>query len=152
MATYTYTGRLTDIGAAPLASVLRVRLRVRPEEEAFGPNGIVSATPVDVPVDPATGAFQMVLHPSGELKSKSGRTGVRYILSADRFEETPQGGEWSPGWDIWKFTAVVGGGNIGDMEGASLLAVWIGPPWPQPPLPSGLYIDKAPPNAWGVKE
>lgn len=150
MALGVYTGTLTDIGANILDSLLRVRLRIRPEEEAFGPNGIVSAAPIDVPVVGPNAAFTMTLYPSGELTGRSGKAGVDYILSVDRFEETAQGGEWLSGWDLWKFTAVAGGGNIGGMAGGSLLAAWPGPPWPSEPLPKGLYIDKTPPNDWGI--
>lgn len=152
MSTAVYAGWLTDIGADALASVLRVRLRVRPEEEAFGLNGIVSAAPVDVPVNPSTGAFSMKLTPSGELTGRSGKAGIKYILSVDRFEETPEGGEWLAGWDLWEFVAVAGGGNIGGMAGGSLLAVWVGPPWPSSVNgpPKGLYIDTLPPNDWGI--
>lgn len=150
MSTAEYTGTLKDITAERLADVLRVRLRVRPKEEAFGPEGIVSAAPVDVAVVGLNGAFVMTLIPSGELVGKSGRAGVNYVLSVDRFEETSEGGEWLAGWDLWEFTAVAGGGNIGDMKGGSLLAVWIGPPWPSAPLPIGLYIDEESPNEWGI--
>ena len=150
MSTAVYTGTLKSIGAERLADVLRVRLRVRPKEEAFGPEGIVSAAPLDVPLVGPNAAFSMTLIPSGELTGRSGRAGVDYILSVDRFEETSEGGEWLAGWDLWEFTAVAGGGNISDMKGGSLLAVWVGPPWPSQPLPIGLYVDLLPPNEWGI--
>lgn len=150
MSTAEYTGTLKTIGAERLDEVLRIRLRVRPKEEAFGPNGIISAAPIDVPVVGENAAFVMTLIPSGELVGRSGVAGVNYVLSVDRFEEDGAGNEWLDGWDLWEFTAVAGGGNVGEMNGGSLLAVWIGPPWPSQPLPKGLYIDTLPPNDWGI--
>lgn len=150
MSTAEYTGTLNTIGAERLAEFTRIALRVRPKEEAFGPNGIVSAAPIDVPLIGNNGAFTMTLIPSGELIGRSGLAGVDYVLSADRFEETAAGSEWDAGWDLWEFTAVAGGGNISDMKGGSITSTWIGPPWPSPPLPKGIYIDLESPNYWGI--
>lgn len=151
MSSYTYSGTLTDIGLGLLTGSAPV-MRVRPEAEAFGPDGLVSAAPVSVTLNPTTGAFSMTLVPSGELTpSRGGTTGVDYIIEVGRFEEAIDG-TYFAGVDVWKFTAVAGGGNVGDMNGGSLLAVWIGPPWPEMPSPPGLYVDLIPPNAWGVKE
>lgn len=152
MSTVEVSGTLTDVGADALADVMRLRLHVRPEEEAFSPDGLVSQVPVLVDVD-SDGAFTMTLIPSGELTGRSGRAGVGYVISADRFEETADAETWVAGWDLWRFVAVAGGGNIGEMAGGSLLAVWIGPPigtWPTAPYPKGLYIDPIAPNPWGV--
>lgn len=148
MSSYTYTGTLTNIGLGVIASSNPV-MRVRPEVEAFGPDGVVSALPQPVTVDEVTGEFSMTLYPSGELApALGGHPGVDYIIEVGRFEETIDGSMFN-GLDVWKFTAVIGGGNIGEMAGGSLLAVWVGPPWPSPLLP-GLYIDTASPNPWGI--
>ena len=149
MSSYAYTGTLTDIGLGALAGAMPV-MRVRPEVEAFSPEGLVSAAPVPVTLNTATGAFSMTLVPSGELRpARGGTAGVDYIIEVGRFEESIDGAYFT-GLDIWKFTALVGGGNIGGMVGGSLLAVWAGPPWPGFPLPAGLYIDTEPPNDWGT--
>lgn len=149
MSSYNYSGTLTDIGLGPLAGQQPV-MRVRPEVEAFGPDGLVSAAPVPVTLNPSTGAFSMTLIPSGELTpATGGPTGVPYVIDVGRFEQSLDG-SYFVGVDVWKFTAVAGGGNVGEMNGGSLLAVWVGPPWPSEPLPAGLYIDKAPPNDWGI--
>lgn len=141
MVTYLYTGRLTDVAGGTLAAVSPV-LRVRPETEAFGPDGIVSEHPVMVPVDGA-GNFSMSLFPSGELTAGwQGTTGVRYILSVGL-----EHGAWL---DVWRFTATAGGGPVAGMAGGSMLAVWPGPPWPPLPLPKGMYIDTVDPNPWGI--
>lgn len=151
MTTYEYTGTLADIGLGVLTSRAPV-MRVRPEVEAYGPNGLISSVPVDVAIDPVTGAFSMHLVPSGDLTAASGgRPGVDYIIEVGRFEKSIDG-TYFAGFDVWKFTAVAGGGNVGGMKGGSLLAVWVGPPWPADPVPSGLYIDLTPPNDWGIKE
>jgi len=153
MVTYQYTGTLADIGLGALTPHAPV-MRVRPEVEAFAALSarLISAVPVPVTLDPVTGAFSMTLVPSADLTpATGGSAGVDYIIEVGRFEQAIDG-TYFAGIDAWKFTAVVGGGNVGDMNGGSLLSVWIGPPWP--PLPSlrGLYIDMTPPNAWGVKE
>jgi hypothetical protein len=103
-----------------------------------------------VTLNPTTGAFSITLIPSGELTPTTGSSpGVDYIIEVGRFEEAIDG-TYFAGVDAWKFTAVAGGGNVGGMNGGSLLAVWIGPPWPAAPLPKGLYIDTTPPNDWGI--
>lgn len=148
MSSFTYTGTLTDIGLGVIASSNPV-MRVRPEVEAFGPDGVVSAKPRPVSVKSSTGAFSMTLYPSGQLTpGNGGPTGVAYILEVGRFEDTIDGKVFH-GIDVWRFIAATGGGNIGDMAGGSLLAVWIGPPWPSP-LQKGLYLDTNSPNPWGV--
>lgn len=150
MPTDLYTGTLADIGLGTITSQVPA-MRVRPEEEAFTAEGLISAAPVNVTVDPDTGRFAMNLIPSGALTaSASGRSGVDYIIEVGRFESTFDGYTFA-GVDYWKFTAVVNGGNVGGMKGGSLLAVWFGPPWPREPLPRGLYIDLTPPNPWGVR-
>lgn len=150
MATYTYTGTLADIGLGALTALMPV-MRVMPEREAFGPDGLISDAPVLVPVNPVTGAFSMTLVPSGELTPSMGGTpGVDYIIKVARFGIGSDGEKFENGLDVYRFTAVAGGGPISGMAGGSLLAVWIGPPWPDAPLPAGLYIDKTPPNPWGV--
>ncbi|WP_424937527.1 MULTISPECIES: hypothetical protein [Bacteria] len=149
MSTETYTGKLSDIGLGVLTPARPV-MKVAPEVEAFSPTGLVSAIPVPVDVNPLTGAFSMKLFPSGELTAaQSGRVGVDYVISVGRFEDTVEGTVFH-GMDVWRFTAVAGGGDVGGMAGGSLLAVWIGPPWPSPPLPKGLYIDLQSPNPWGI--
>lgn len=149
MSQFVYMGYLSDIGLGILTGS-GAELRVRPEVESFGPVGIVSATPVPVPLG-ATGGFTMSLYPSGELTpSQGGSPGVDYILELARFETAMDGQRVFSALDTWKFTAVAGGGNVGRMQGGSLLAVWLGPPWPSEPLPKGLYIDLTPPNEWTI--
>lgn len=151
MSVYSYTGVLTDVARAPLTGWIP-EMAVRPVVEAYGPGGLVSEVPVPVVVDPVTGAFSISLIPSGELTPTGGGSpGVDYIISVGRFELGDDNKTYWHGTDSWRFTAVAGGGNIGDMNGASLLAVWVGPPWPALPTPPGLYIDLTPPNAWGVR-
>lgn len=152
MSVASYYGKYTDIGLGLIPDAARPGMRVRPVEEAFGPDGLVSARPVDVVSQmTSTGQFIMQLIPSGELKAAaSGRIGVDYVIEVGRFEESLDGYSFS-GADVYRFTAVAGGGNVGEMAGGSLLAVWVGPPWPDLPLPDGLYIDKTPPNDWGIR-
>lgn len=150
MSIATYTGTLADIGLGVLTGKNPV-MRIRPREEAFSSSGLISAVPKTITPNPATGAFTVDLVPSGELTgARTGSAGVPYIIEVGRFEETLDGLVFH-GVDVWEFTAVAGGGNVGEMKGGSLLAVWIGPPWPPQPVPPGLYIDMTPPNEWGVR-
>lgn len=138
-----YTGKLTDLGLGVLAPYFPI-LRVRPEREAMSVYGLVSAVPVTVPVNAVTGEFSFDAIPSGELTPP-----VDYILEVGRFEESIDGHRFV-GHDQWRFTAVAGGGNVGQMQGGSLLSVWIGPPWPSEPLPKGLYLDTTGLNPFGI--
>lgn len=153
MSQYAYTGFVTDVVKSPITPWMP-ELAVRPLVEAFGPDGLVSAVPVPIPLDPVTGAFSMSLIPSGELTPKAGGSpGVDYVIMIGRFELADDLTKVWHGTDTWQFTAVAGGGNVGGMNGGSLLAVWIGPPvdaWPLSPYPKGLYLDPLPPNPWTV--
>lgn len=147
----TYTATLTDIGLGVLTAY-HPEMTVRPEERAFGPGGLVADVRVPVSLNPTTGAFSMSLIPSGDLtNARTGQGGVPYVIEVGRFELAEDLTKVWHGTEAWRFTAVAGGGNIGEMSGGSLLAVWIGPPWPSAPLPKGLYIDTAGNNDWGVR-
>lgn len=143
-----YTWKLTDIRAAALTPWFPV-VRVRPEVEAFGPDGLVSEVPVVVTPD-MYGTYTVSLFASGDLTpAAGGGSGVDYVIEVGRFEESIDGHRFV-GMDLYRFTAAAGGGPVAQMQGGSLLAVWIGPPWPAAPLPKGVYIDKDAPNPWGV--
>lgn len=135
--TYTYTGRLTDLGLNILTENVP-RLTVRPERSAMSTDGPVSTKHVEVNVNPATGEFALDLIASADMSPPT-----RYVLELVLFD---QAGDGTPiqGWDFWTFAAVVGGGNIAEMGDAPITSWWIGPPWPdRGPLgsPSGLYLD-----------
>ncbi len=147
---YAYGGTLTDIGLGVLTAQ-HPAMTVRPEESAFGPDGLVAGVRVPVALNPSTGAFTMTLIASAELtNARTGAHGVPYVIEVGRFELAEDLTSIWHGTEVWRFTAAAGGGNVGGMSGGSLLAVWVGPPWPPAPLPPGLYIDTTPPNAWGV--
>lgn len=148
MSLYLYNGLLTDVASVPIGGWFP-EMAIRPVVEAFGPDGLVSEVPVPITVA-SDGSFSVQLIPSGELTPTAGGSpGVDYIISVGRFELGDDNQTSWHGTDSWRFTAVAGGGNIGGMNGGSLLAVWM-PPWPADPLPKGLYIDTAPPNEWGI--
>lgn len=148
MALYAYTGTLTDIGLGFLTGA-HPEVTVRPEESAFGPDGLVSD--VRVPVTLTGGSFSMSLIPSGDLTSaRTGAAGMPYVIEVGRFELAADLTKIWHGTEVWRFTAVAGGGNVGGMQGGSLLAVWLGPPWPSAPYPKGLYIDTTDTNEWTV--
>lgn len=148
MTQFTYTGTLMDIGLGLLIDKNPV-MTVRPEVEAYGLHGLVSAVRMPVTVR-SDGWFSMSLMPSGELTpAVGGPVGVPYIIEVARFETAVDGSTVFNGLDVWRFTAVAGGGAVSEMAGGSVLAAFVGPPWPSP-LTKGLYIDKESPNAWGV--
>lgn len=155
MVTYVYTGTLTNIGLGALTSYAPL-MWVHPTVEAYGPDGLISAAPVPVTLDPATGTFTMTLVPSGELTpARGGSPGVDYVIEVVLLKPTLDGGNSVAATDIWKFTAVAGGGNVGGMNGGSLLAVWIGPPWPAgaenpTTAPKGVYIDTTGDSPFGI--
>lgn len=142
MSSYTYTFKLTDIGLGALTQWMP-EVVVRPEVSAFGPDGLVSD--IRVPIPAVGDTYTVSLIPSGELTPKDGGSpGVDYVIEAGRYELGPDLIKIWHGTEAWKFTAVAGGGNVGEMNGGSLLAVWMGPPvgeWPDPPYPKGLYLD-----------
>lgn len=150
MPTQNYFGSLADIGLGSLISSRPV-VRIRAERAAFAADGaLISSGSQPLALDPA-GRFTVSLIPSGELTdSVTGEAGVDYVIEVGRFEESITGNRFH-GTDAYRFTAAAGGGNIGQMQGGSLLAVWMGPPWPSMPSPRGLYIDITPPNRWGIR-
>lgn len=147
----SYTWKLTDIRADALTPWFPV-VRVRPEVEAFGPDGLVSEVPVVVNPD-MYGTYTVSLFASGDLTpAVGGGSGVDYVIEVGRFDESIDGHRFS-GTDLYRFTAAAGGGAVAQMQGGSTLAVWVGPPigeWPQPPLPKGMYIDPTGMCPWGV--
>lgn len=146
MAVYTYFGNLTDLGLGPLTRY-SPRLTVRPKEETWGPHGPVSEVRKVISVA-TNGDFSFTALASGDLNPATD-----YILELCRFEETFDGSTVPAGLDVWEFTAVVGGGNVAQMQGASMYSIWLGGagvPWPDG-TPPGLYIDLESPNPWGVK-
>lgn len=139
--TYVYSGTLADIGMGALAG-MSPQMFVRPEREAFGPDGLISAVPVEVEVA-ADGSFEVTL-----LASESLTPPTDYVIEVGRFEPSFDGPRFH-GIDVWRFTALPGGGPIAGEPG-SPYAVYVGPPWPEG-TPPGVYIDTVPPNAWGIK-
>lgn len=154
MSLYTYTGKLSDVVATPIGGWFPA-MAVRPVVEAYGPDGLVSKVPVPIAVDPL-GNFIVQLIPSGELTpTGGGSAGVDYIISVGRFDLGDDNQTSWRGTDSWRFTAVAGGGNVGEMNGGSILAVWAGPPWPagsdkRETAPKGFYIDEGDENAYGI--
>lgn len=153
MTLYTYTGLLTDVAKVPIGGWFP-QMAIRPVVEAYGPDGLVSAVPVPITVLNVDGSFSVQLIPSGELTPTGGGSpGVDYIISVGRFDLGDDNKTTWTSTDSWQFTAAAGGGNIGEMNGASLLAMWFGPPmgeWPSAPYPAGVYIDPIAPNPWTV--
>lgn len=131
MATYTYTGRLTDFGEAPFPDA-KPRLWVEARVPAFGPNGPLA--PRRIPVTVASnGDFTVDLVASVDTNPT-----VEYVLRVEWLHVD----EEISGWSEWPFTAVIGGGQIKDMGPGAPLSVWfVGPPWPAN-TPPGFYYDK----------
>lgn len=135
MATYTYTGKLTDLGENPFPSSAAPELVVI-AEDGFGPNGLIAATSREVPVPIAVdGTFSVDLVASTDLVPSR-----PYTLRATWFAADLEGQLVPAGWAEWIFTAIPGGGPIVDMVNAPVSVWFQGPPWPEVPRP-GFYHD-----------
>lgn len=134
MATYTYTGKLTDFSEAPFPGAAPV-LWVTPDGSAFGPDGLLSENiiPVAIATD---GTFLVPLVASSDTSPPT-----LYTLRCKWLAPDGLGGTYIVGLSEWKFTAVVGGGAVKDMVTAPVSVWFVGPPWPAPE-PSGFYFDR----------
>lgn len=136
MATYTYTGKLTDFSEQPFPDAAPA-LWVEADKPAYGPNGPLSTKRIPVVVA-ANGNFSVDLVASVDTSPT-----VKYGLFVKWLH-----GDGSPaGQTEWEFTAVQGGGPIKDMTDAPVSAWWVGPPWP-PNQPRGFYLDKDTNDVW----
>lgn len=146
MPLYTYTGTLTDIGLRTLAWAFPV-LRVRPEREAYGPNGLIAAAPMTVDVNATTGAFSMQLLASTDMTPQTD-----YIIEVGRFENSIDGQRFI-GFDTWRFTAVPGGGSLSELAGLQIGndLVWVDDLDGEPDLSkrTGLQLDVSPGETLG---
>lgn len=117
MTTYTYTGRLTDLGEAPFPDA-RPRLRVFPEQDTFTPSGIGASRGIPVATG-YDGAFVFDLIASADLNPPT-----LYTLRCNWYTTGAGGTEVLAGWSDWTFTALIGGGPIATMPNAPLTRVW----------------------------
>lgn len=131
MATYTYTGRLTDFGDAPFPGAYP-RLRVAPERDSFSASGPAAARDVPVPVA-SNGTFTVNLIASADLIPPT-----RYELRCDWLTVDQAGQEVLAGWASWRFTAAIGGGPISTMPDAPMTRVWYSTS-PPPVERAGIY-------------
>ncbi len=117
--TYTYTGRLSDLGVTTLTPY-RPELRVYPERESWGPDGPVMDRKVLVTLNKSTGSFSVDLIASPDLEPPG-----PYILSLSFFEDEAVGSHLA-GRNWWRFYAAYGGGKIAQMGPESLGSIWEG--------------------------
>lgn len=130
MATYTYTGRLTDYGEAPFPDA-KPRLWVEVREAGFGPSGPLA--PRRIPVTVASnGNFSVELVASVDTVPPA-----RYTL---RLEWLHADGNLA-GWTEWQFNAAPGGGVLKPDKDVPLSVWFVGPPWPVN-TPPGFYFDR----------
>lgn len=134
MATYTYTAQVSDFSGAPPVAGAALRVRVRPEHEASGPDGQMLASDIPVTLSSSgVATFSLVAtidtYPT-----------TRYALLVDWVAHTRAGQEIYRGASEFWFTAVPGGGDIRTMSGAPASAVFFTPDWPSPRIP-GVYVD-----------
>lgn len=139
MASYPYTGTLTDYGEAPFPGALP-QLYVEPDQPGYGDGTILADRRIPVTVA-SDGSFSVELAASSAVAPADPSRGaeVRYSLVCEWLDTAgvPRG------WSTWaRFRAAVGGGSIAELADAPA------PPWsitygygPPPPSASGLYID-----------
>lgn len=137
----TYTGTLKDMGlSVPNVVNFTPRLSVRPEVEAWGPDGLIVSKRKLVDVNVSTGAISMELTPSHQLVGNDGRVGVKYVIDLSLFNESADGTKVPRLKDWWRFNALPGGGDIAGMGDGPPVALYIGPPWPAQPV-AGAFFD-----------
>lgn len=126
MATYTYTGRLTDFGEKPFLTATP-KLWVEPEHPAFSDTGPAVARRILITVA-SNGSFSVDLVASADLTPNT-----RYRLRCEWLDSGVLAG-----WTEWIFTALIGGGSIADMPDSVITNVWyaVSPP---PVNRSGIY-------------
>lgn len=145
MATYKYTGALTDLGENTIPEDAAPELVVV-AGDGFGPSGFVVGALREVPVLLKSDGrnFEVDLIASTDLVPPS-----VYTLKCTWFTAALKGQKVPAGWAEVRFTAEPGGGRIIDMVNAPI-STWIaGPPWPDPPRP-GQYWDITNDDVWNV--
>lgn len=134
MATYTYTAKVSDFSGAPPVAGAALRVRVRPEHEASGPDGQLLGADIPVTLNSAAVAtFTLVA-------SADTHPATRYGFLVDWVAHTRSGQEIYRGASKFWFTAVPGGGDIRTMSAAPPSAVFFTPDWPSPRIP-GVYVN-----------
>lgn len=134
MAKHNYTAKVSDFSGAPPAAGASLRARVRPLQEASGPDGQLVSSDVPVALNSAgVGSFQLVA-------SVDTAPVTRYELVVDWIAHTRNGQDVPIGGSRFEFTAVPGGGDIRTMGDAPSSAVFFTPNWPTPRIP-GVYVD-----------
>lgn len=138
MATYTYTGRLTDLGESPFPEAYP-RLWVEPEKtQPFGPftpSGPGADRRITIPLA-SNGTFSVDLVASADLIPPT-----RYILRCDWFMTGSGGDEVLTGWSEWRFTALIGGGPLSTMPDAPVTRVWFSTTPPPVNRPGVIWVN-----------
>lgn len=146
MATYTYTGRLTDLGESPFPGA-SPRLWVAPENEGsfdpFTPAGPGASRRIPIQLGD-DGAFSVDLVASVDLSPPT-----RYLLRCDWFTTSEAGSEVLAGWSEWRFTALIGGGPISTMPDGVFTRVWYSITPPPVSRPGIIWVH---PNTGDVRE
>ncbi|MFF7683150.1 hypothetical protein ACFZA2_10345 [Microbacterium sp. NPDC007973] len=143
MATYTYTGFLTDLGENPFPAGAAPEL-VAIAQDGFGPKGLVAGAlrEVPVPIQP-DGSFSVQLTASTDFSPSR-----PYTLRCTWFAFDVNEQKVPAGWAEWTFTAVAGGGPIRDMVTAPVSTWFIGPPWPATPVIGAFYLNREGQMPW----
>jgi hypothetical protein len=142
MATYPYTGTLTDFAEQPIAGAAP-RLRVMPERDSFGPSGPLASRGIPVSLEADGKTFTTHLVATVDTSPQT-----RYTLVCDWFAQDVGGQEILAGWAEWTFTAAIGGGEIKDMFDAPASVWFVGPPWPAQPVVGAFYLDRTGDQPW----
>jgi hypothetical protein len=141
MATYPYTGKLTDFAEQPITGAVP-RLRVVPERDSSGPAGLLASIGIAVTLA-NDGTFTVPLVATVDTSPET-----RYTLVCDWFAQAVGGQELLAGWAEWTFTAAIGGGPIKDMFTAPASIWFVGPPWPAQPIVGAFYLDRTGDQPW----
>lgn len=112
MTVYTYTGKLADFGDKPFPTA-KPRLWVEGTHAAVSRHAIHALKRVYIALG-ESGQFSVDLTASADLTPPT-----QYLLRCEWLD-----GETVMGWTEWRFTALIGGGNIGNMQDGAATNVW----------------------------
>lgn len=129
MTVYTYTGRLADFGDKPFPSA-KPRLWVEGTQPATSRQAIHALKRVHIALN-EFGAFSVDLTASADLTPPT-----PYLLRCEWLD-----GDTVLGWTEWRFTALIGGGNISNMQDGEATNVWFSTQPPPDNRPGIIWIN-----------
>lgn len=136
-----YWGRLTDFAGQPFPGAIP-RLSVTAEHPAVTTTGLLATKETVLPLA-SDGTFIAQLVPTADTSPQT-----RYVFLCTWFATNAAGAEIPAGWSEWTITAAIGGGPIKDMVSAPASVWFVGPPFPEKPVPGAFYLNRNGDQPW----